>query len=1050
MNEEYKRVVDRINHSTNEKLRTLHDECVREMINYMRSHSSASSHDIENQLNYITQKYNQGVRSAIQAAQDEYRNYISRYISQISGGLKRELNINYNTTGISISKENLIKESTDEFKESLSKYVSGSIRKNNALSIQEEVNAFHGIGADASNVKSSSLQGIEKLCNLLTRASTTEGYMTISSLIGDIPEVMGYEIAVTPTDKHGHSRVVDICDHMKGEYPKEFKFKGWHPNCRCIISPIIPDDMMTPALKAAGFIGRPRGSKITPPREALEYVKENRDKNPQLFDKFDAYREVEFRGQKQFYMEMSPTSRLSFNIEEISNITGKYLDKLHRVDIKINDDMDEGVLMSTVPKDGSYQIEMRSSQAEILSQGLSKRGLKLPLTPQQVEVTADELHELTHTLSLDYTFGESLDINVNKPLAALLEKEKKLDPSKMSPEEYEKEKEKIRKKRAKIEQTRNTIIDFHHGFRPLEVETLETLVEWSMRENYASVMEQIGITLPADYASYINRGYNNSVTNFNALVNRIPVKNVEAFRNDIDKILSNPDKAFTSQRLADAIKRSGVLNKGTRNKDLLMFMHTMPTEEFEVNLDYLAVPKDKSLPASPTANAAVGSRASTTPPTTPIDIHNSGVTSKTIKNITRGTLAAGAISLTAGAAGSVIDPEREEQEVKYIPEILYKGNYTRSLMAGVIDRALNSVEDASYIFKDAAVFQFYSMYLPFSSKTREMKQNLKSSMGDMGEFMMMLATDGEFRGQIWEIIKTEFSEYIDSIAGFSPEHGYAQGQLIFDIVSLFIGVGEVKATLASFKNTKSVLRIKKEIKKTKVLIKKWLDKKLPKTEKPKALHAPAETPPTPKAPPAKETEIKTIKKLPSGAELIKENNSISLNTGYIQNEKAVKHNFTTYGKKLRGKGYLNFKNKISDIVVERKYIKEMYMSGSTLPKVINVTEGMELYKIVPKNSIVHDQTPYWITKTELIKIFNNEKRIEDMLSLPEGSCKGIYDIYKITLKKDQDIKNIRIFESKIAPSRQGTIKRKGGAKQILVPDRNIWTDAVKIEEFKIE
>ena len=57
MNEEYKRVVDRINHSTNEKLRTLHDECVREMINYMRSHSSASSHDIENQLNYITQGF---------------------------------------------------------------------------------------------------------------------------------------------------------------------------------------------------------------------------------------------------------------------------------------------------------------------------------------------------------------------------------------------------------------------------------------------------------------------------------------------------------------------------------------------------------------------------------------------------------------------------------------------------------------------------------------------------------------------------------------------------------------------------------------------------------------------------------------------------------------------------------------------------------------------------------------------------------------------------------------------------------------------------------
>ena len=128
----------------------------------------------------------------------------------------------------------------------------------------------------------------------------------------------------------------------------------------------------------------------------------------------------------------------------------------------------------------------------------------------------------------------------------------------------------------------------------------------------------------------------------------------------------------------------------------------------------------------------------------------------------------------------------------------------------------------------------------------------------------------------------------------------------------------------------------------------------------------------------------------------------------------------------------------------------MYMSGSTLPKVINVTEGMELYKIVPKNKILHTKSPYWLTKTELIKIFNDERGIEDMLALPEGSCKGIYDIYKITLKKDQDIKNIRIFESIIAPSSQGEIKRIGGAKQILVPDRNIWTDAVKIEELKIE
>ena len=30
----------------------------------------------------------------------------------------------------------------------------------------------------------------------------------------------------------------DICDELKGKYPKDFKFVGWHPHCRCIMTPI--------------------------------------------------------------------------------------------------------------------------------------------------------------------------------------------------------------------------------------------------------------------------------------------------------------------------------------------------------------------------------------------------------------------------------------------------------------------------------------------------------------------------------------------------------------------------------------------------------------------------------------------------------------------------------------------------------------------------------------------------------------------------------------------------------------------------------------------
>lgn len=34
---------------------------------------------------------------------------------------------------------------------------------------------------------------------------------------------------------------VDICDTLAGDYPKTFKFVGWHPQCRCFVVPIMSD-----------------------------------------------------------------------------------------------------------------------------------------------------------------------------------------------------------------------------------------------------------------------------------------------------------------------------------------------------------------------------------------------------------------------------------------------------------------------------------------------------------------------------------------------------------------------------------------------------------------------------------------------------------------------------------------------------------------------------------------------------------------------------------------------------------------------------------------
>ena len=35
---------------------------------------------------------------------------------------------------------------------------------------------------------------------------------------------------------------VEICDQLKGKYPKWFKFVGWHPHCMCFAVPVLISD----------------------------------------------------------------------------------------------------------------------------------------------------------------------------------------------------------------------------------------------------------------------------------------------------------------------------------------------------------------------------------------------------------------------------------------------------------------------------------------------------------------------------------------------------------------------------------------------------------------------------------------------------------------------------------------------------------------------------------------------------------------------------------------------------------------------------------------
>lgn len=49
--------------------------------------------------------------------------------------------------------------------------------------------------------------------------------------------VTGYEVKLSK--RHP---APDICDDLKGKYPKDFVFLGWHPNCMCYVVPIVMSD----------------------------------------------------------------------------------------------------------------------------------------------------------------------------------------------------------------------------------------------------------------------------------------------------------------------------------------------------------------------------------------------------------------------------------------------------------------------------------------------------------------------------------------------------------------------------------------------------------------------------------------------------------------------------------------------------------------------------------------------------------------------------------------------------------------------------------------
>lgn len=74
----------------------------------------------------------------------------------------------------------------------------------------------------------------------------------------------------------------DVCDKLAGDYPPEFVFDGWHPQCFCFVTPILMDENEIQKMNEAMLRGetyKPRGKRITQyPENFKQWVRDNEER----------------------------------------------------------------------------------------------------------------------------------------------------------------------------------------------------------------------------------------------------------------------------------------------------------------------------------------------------------------------------------------------------------------------------------------------------------------------------------------------------------------------------------------------------------------------------------------------------------------------------------------------------------------------------------------------------------------------------------------------------------------------------------------------------
>lgn len=223
--------------------------------------------------------------------------------------------------------------------------------------------------------------------------------------------VVGIEIKLS-----NNHPVTDICDDLKGIYPKTFKWTGWHPNCRCYMIPVMAtkeemDDMIDKILSDEANDVESSQKVADYPGEFKQWVQDNEERMEKAKDKGTLPYFVK-DNQKDIAKILKPlTPEEQHHINLVEKYGEESVQKLYSAFGSFKDKISTGDL--------PFQIKKLSFEVD----WVAKNG-KYPTSPEMVKMLEKELATVQGKYDLQLAIEDANTIlsykSKSKPLNELL------------------------------------------------------------------------------------------------------------------------------------------------------------------------------------------------------------------------------------------------------------------------------------------------------------------------------------------------------------------------------------------------------------------------------------------------------------------------------------------------------------------------------------------------------------------------------------------------------------------------------------------------------